>query len=204
MVSDPEGLTPKPIGRRSCRIGRRRRYRARCGSTRATTSSWPSTASSPAIPCRAWRQRRASCAGTRWRQSRSPRASRSLKFGQIIGFATEPIAPGDWVHAHNCSFMPSSTATTPSPRMRAEEILRRSRQQRDLPGLPPRQRQGRHAQLYRHPHQRELLGLGGPLHRGGGRRAPASWTIIPTSTASCRLCMAMAAAWTARAKASRC
>ena len=24
-----------------------------------------------------------------------------LKFGQIIGFATEDIAPGDWVHAHN-------------------------------------------------------------------------------------------------------
>ena len=24
-----------------------------------------------------------------------------LKFGQIIGFATQPIAPGDWVHEHN-------------------------------------------------------------------------------------------------------
>jgi altronate hydrolase len=27
-----------------------------------------------------------------------------LKFGQIIGFATEPIAPGAHVHTHNCSF----------------------------------------------------------------------------------------------------
>ncbi len=25
------------------------------------------------------------------------------KFGQIIGFASRPIAPGDWVHEHNCS-----------------------------------------------------------------------------------------------------
>lgn len=24
------------------------------------------------------------------------------KFGQIIGFATKPIAPGEWVHEHNC------------------------------------------------------------------------------------------------------
>ncbi|MBV9568941.1 MAG: UxaA family hydrolase, partial [Hyphomicrobiales bacterium] len=23
------------------------------------------------------------------------------KFGQIIGFASQPIAPGDWVHEHN-------------------------------------------------------------------------------------------------------
>ena len=26
-----------------------------------------------------------------------------IKFGQIIGFAKEGIAPGDWVHEHNCS-----------------------------------------------------------------------------------------------------
>ncbi|WP_374621205.1 UxaA family hydrolase [Devosia sp.] len=26
-----------------------------------------------------------------------------IKFGQIIGFAREAIAPGDWVHEHNCS-----------------------------------------------------------------------------------------------------
>src|ERR1700689_984158 len=25
------------------------------------------------------------------------------KFGQIIGFASRPIAPGDWVHEHNCA-----------------------------------------------------------------------------------------------------
>lgn len=26
------------------------------------------------------------------------------KYGQIIGFASKPIAPGQWVHEHNCSF----------------------------------------------------------------------------------------------------
>ena len=25
-----------------------------------------------------------------------------VKFGQIIGFASKPIAAGDWVHEHNC------------------------------------------------------------------------------------------------------
>ncbi len=28
----------------------------------------------------------------------------ALKFGQIIGFATQDIAPGDWVHEHNIAF----------------------------------------------------------------------------------------------------
>jgi altronate hydrolase len=28
------------------------------------------------------------------------------KFGQIIGFASAPIAPGEWVHEHNCAFAP--------------------------------------------------------------------------------------------------
>src|SRR5688572_6765344 len=25
-----------------------------------------------------------------------------VKFGQTIGFATQPIPPGEWVHEHNC------------------------------------------------------------------------------------------------------
>src|SRR5262245_1446279 len=44
--SDPKN------GRRPCPIGRRRNFRAHCGSTRATTSSWPWTASIPAPPKR--------------------------------------------------------------------------------------------------------------------------------------------------------
>lgn len=27
-----------------------------------------------------------------------------VKYGQIIGFASQPIQPGDWVHTHNCAF----------------------------------------------------------------------------------------------------
>ena len=32
------------------------------------------------------------------------------KFGQIIGFAATPIAPGDWVHEHNCNMGPEGGA----------------------------------------------------------------------------------------------
>ena len=39
----------------------------------------------------------------------------------------------------------------------------------DVPGLSPRQRQGRHAQLCRHPHLGELLDHGRRLHRRGDR-----------------------------------
>ena len=106
-----------------------------------------------------------------------------LKFGQIIGFATE---------RHRARH-PRAHAQLLVRRVRARLRLRPGRARGDpaaargarhLRRLPPRQRQGGHAQLHRHPHQRELLGLGGPLHGRGGRRAPASWPITPTSTAS--------------------
>ena len=32
------------------------------------------------------------------------------KFGQIIGFASQPIVPGDWVHEHNCDMGPEHGA----------------------------------------------------------------------------------------------
>jgi altronate hydrolase len=32
------------------------------------------------------------------------------KFGQIIGFASKPIEPGDWVHEHNCDMGPEHGA----------------------------------------------------------------------------------------------
>src|SRR6201996_8899716 len=32
------------------------------------------------------------------------KGSPALKFGQIIGFATQDITPGDWVHEHNIAF----------------------------------------------------------------------------------------------------
>ena len=51
---------------------------------------------------------------------------------------------------------------------RNEEILPVDRAG-DVPGLSPRQRQGRHAQLCRHPHLGELLGHRRRLHRRGDR-----------------------------------
>ena len=91
-----------------------------------------------------------------------------LKFGQIIGFATEDIAPGAHIHTHNCSFAEFERDYAFAQDAR-EEVLLPAERARHLRGLPPRQRQGRHAQLHRHPHQRELLGLGRPLHGGGGQ-----------------------------------
>ena len=54
----------------------------------------------------------------------------------------------------------------------------------DVPGLPPRQRQGRHAQLCRHPDQRELLGHGRRLHRRGDQPLGHPRRLSRTSTAS--------------------
>ena len=98
-------------------------------------------------------------------------------------------------------------------RVRARLCLRRrtrkrraaaaARGARHLRRLPPRQRQGRHAQLHRHPHQRELLGLGRRASWPRPSTAPASSSSTPTSTASSRSCTAPAAASPARARATR-
>ena len=56
----------------------------------------------------------------------------------------------------------------PSPRTRKRGTAAAAGSARHLRRLPPRQRQGRHAQLHRRAHQRELLGLRRPLH-GRGR-----------------------------------
>ena len=39
----------------------------------------------------------------RWRWSAVEEGAPIRKFGQIIGFASQPIAPGEWVHEHNCA-----------------------------------------------------------------------------------------------------
>ena len=31
-----------------------------------------------------------------------PRGEEIVKYGEVIGRASEPIAAGDWVHVHNC------------------------------------------------------------------------------------------------------
>ena len=86
-------------------------------------------------------------------------------------------------------------ATTTSPRAAADR-LRAGRRARDVRGLPALQRQGRHAQLSRHPDQRELLGDRRQIHGARRSTAPASSTTIPPSTASCRSSTAPAAPWT--------
>ena len=97
----------------------------------------------------------------------------------------------------------TSPATTTSPRPRREERAAAGRAARDLRGLSPRERQGRHAQLHRHPDQRELLGLGRPLHRRRVQPLRHPRRLSRTSTASCPSSRAPAAAWPARARASR-
>ena len=44
---------------------------------------------------------RPSRAGISWHGLPSPRGSRLLRYGQVIGFASRDIQPGDWVHSHN-------------------------------------------------------------------------------------------------------
>ena len=40
---------------------------------------------------------------TRWRSPPVEEGAPIRKFGQIIGFASRPIAAGEWVHEHNCA-----------------------------------------------------------------------------------------------------
>ena len=82
-----------------------------------------------------------------------PAGSPVLKFGQIIGFATQPIAPGDWVHEHNLAMGPdferdyqfAEGAMGPSRPCRSTE-------QATFQGFRRASGQGRHAQLPRDPH----------------------------------------------------
>ena len=91
-----------------------------------------------------------------------------LKFGQIIGFATEDDRAGSPC-AHPQLLVCRVRARLRLRSRRARGGAAASRGAWHVRGLPARQRQGRHAQLHRHPHQRELLGLRGALH-GGGRQ----------------------------------
>ena len=45
------------------------------------------------------------------------------KFGQIIGFASKPIAPGEWIHEHNCVMQDFARDYHFSEGARNEEIL---------------------------------------------------------------------------------
>ena len=193
------GATP---GRRPCRTSRKRRPRARCGSMPRDNIIVAIDAVDPgrgraghhghgAHPARA----QDGGAG------RSPRASRSSSSGRSSALPPRTSRPA-----------PTSTPTTARyaeferdyafAQDAREEALLPPEAPRHLPRLPPRQRQGRHAQLHRHPHQRELLGLGRPLHGRGRQPLRHPRRNIPTSTASSRSCTARAAALPARARAT--
>ena len=88
------------------------------------------------------------------------------KYGQIIGFASKPIAPGEWVHEHNVG-MHDFARDYRFCRRCAERRNPAARAARDLRGLCASQRQDRHAQLHRRAHLGELLGLGRQIHRRG-------------------------------------
>ena len=90
-----------------------------------------------------------------------------------------------------------SRATTASPRTRKTTSLLPEDMRATFEGYRRAERQGRHAQLHRHPHQRELLGVGRALHRARRSSAPACSPTIPKSTASSRSCTAPAAAMAA-------
>ncbi len=89
------------------------------------------------------------------------------KFGQIIGFAKQDIPPGrlDPRAQHRHAGFRPRLCLRRGGEARGHPAARPAGH---LPGLPPRQRQGRHPQLHRHPDLRELLGHRGRLHRRGG------------------------------------
>ncbi len=63
------------------------------------------------------------------------------KFGQIIGFATKHIAPGEWVHEHNVGLHDFARDYRFGEDAK-DDCLLPPRAARHLRGLSPRQRQG--------------------------------------------------------------
>ena len=88
-------------------------------------------------------------------RSRDGRAIR--KFGQIIGFASQPIAAGEWVHEHNCAMKEFARDYQFGEDARPETIAA-VEDQPTFEGFRRSERQGRNAQLSGDPHLCELLG----------------------------------------------
>ncbi len=91
------------------------------------------------------------------------------RYGQIIGFATDAIEPGAWVHTHNCEMGDFSRDYAWGVDAKPTASCRRAG---DLHGHPPRRWARRDAQLHRHRHQRELLGPCGGTDRAAVRAQP--------------------------------
>ncbi len=121
------------------------------------------------------------------------------KYAQIIGYASGDIEAGEHVHTHNVEFRNTAGALRildrPAPCPGAGDA-------RHLHGIPPRQRQGRHAQLHRHHHLGQLLrnrrrmiaSAFGPEELAALSRMSTAW--LPSSTA-------LDAAWPVPAKVSK-
>ena len=123
-----------------------------------------------------------------------------LKFGQIIGFATEDIAPGADIHTHNCSFAEFERDYAFAQDAREEQAPPEARA--TFQGF--RRANGKvGTRNYIGIHQRQPpASVAASWPRPSP--APAFSPNIPTSTASSGSCTARAAALPARARATMC
>src|SRR5215467_9453354 len=125
-----------------------------------------------------------------------------LKFGQIIGFATEDIKPGAHVHTHNCSFAEFERDHAFAEAAREEPLLP-SEARATFQGF--RRANGRVG-------TRNYLGIltsvncSATVARFIAREVEKSGLLddFPEVDGVIPWFMAMAAAWTARAKVTRC
>ena len=99
------------------------------------------------------------------------RASRSSSSARSSASPASRSPPATGCMSTIATWAPSTapSSATISSRGRACREHPAGRGTGDLPGLSPRQRQGRHAQLCRHPDLGELLDHGRRLHRQGDR-----------------------------------
>ena len=101
-----------------------------------------------------------------------PAGGAVVKFGQIIGFATKDIPPGEWVHEHNCGIGEEHGAFERDYAF-CEGVVPvdfvPDAQRATFQGFKRAERAGGDAQLCRHPHLGELLDHGRGVHRQGDR-----------------------------------
>ena len=190
------------LGRQPCRTSQKPRRPAPCGSMRATTSSSLSIPSS-----------RGCAVEGITADGAHPARTQDGGSGHCQGAAHPEI----WTDYRLCQrrYRPRQPCAHPELlvcRVRARLCLRprrsrgadpRARTAGDLSGIPAQQRQDRHAQLHRRLDQRQLLGLGRPLHGRSREPLGSSCSSTRTSTASCPSCTARVAASPPRARATR-
>ena len=125
------------------------------------------------------------------------------KYGQIIGFAVKPIAPGDWVHEHNVAMHDFARDYRFAQDAKNDELLPPELRATFEGYLRPNGKTG----------TRNYIGMltsvncsatRGEVHRRGSQPLRPARRIIPASTASFPSCTAPAAAWRPKAKAGTC